>query len=146
MSIDINQKESRIGKFWLEYEKKIILAVGIILIAAISFEAGFLHGSKNKGETVTIQKSETATCPACPQNDTAASSSSAKQPNTSAKTETPTSTDTKNCPFVASKNSNKYHLATCQWALRIKPENKICFASAEEAQQKGYQGAKCCIK
>lgn len=42
------------------------------------------------------------------------------------------------CVFVGSKNSDKYHLPTCSWARRIKPANRVCFSSEEDARSKGY--------
>lgn len=46
--------------------------------------------------------------------------------------------------YVASKNSDKYHLATCPGAQRIKEENKIWFISKEEAQKAGLTPAANC--
>lgn len=46
--------------------------------------------------------------------------------------------------FVGSVNSNKYHYPTCQWALKIKPENEISFGSSEEARNAGYIPCKVC--
>lgn len=138
----------KIKDIWLKYEEKIILLVGVLMIAAIAFEAGFLCGEKNKKESVLIEKAIDEAGLICPQNEEKAdgsSNSSQKQEN-SAKTEEKTDAESKGCVFVASKNSNKYHLPTCQSAQKIKPENKVCFSSAEEAQERGYQGAKCCIK
>ena len=45
--------------------------------------------------------------------------------------------------FVASKNSKVYHLPSCQYAKRIKDENKIWFGSAKEAREKGYSPHSC---
>ena len=45
--------------------------------------------------------------------------------------------------FVASKNSNIYHLPDCQYAKRINNGNKIFFNSAEEARDKGYTPHSC---
>lgn len=144
---NIGEKQSRFHKtrnIWLKYEEKIILAIGIILVAGIAFEAGFLQGEKNKKEPVLINKVSGSTeCAANETNNTAAGNNPpAEQPST----QNISVPDTKNCPYVASKNSNKYHLASCQLAQKIKPENKVCFSSAEEAQKRGFQGAKCCIK
>jgi len=50
-----------------------------------------------------------------------------------------------NCQFVGSKNSNKYHLPSCRYAANIKPENKRCFVSGEEAEKSGYVGGSCCV-
>jgi hypothetical protein len=149
MSINNRLKNSSIGRFWLKHEQKIVLAIGIVLVAAISFEAGFLHGQKNKQEPVIVNKATAI--------ETASANSSQDQANTGNTKTTPvgnktasvdnTATDsTQKCAFVASKNSNKYHLATCQFSQKIKPENRVCFSSADEAIKRGYQGAKCCIK
>lgn len=48
--------------------------------------------------------------------------------------------------FVGSKNSNKYHLPSCRWVKRIKPENQVWFSSEEEAQSKGYKPCATCLK
>jgi DNA/RNA endonuclease YhcR with UshA esterase domain len=46
--------------------------------------------------------------------------------------------------FVASKSGSKYHLLTCPGAKQIKEENKIFFASQEEAEKAGYSKASNC--
>lgn len=46
--------------------------------------------------------------------------------------------------LAGSITSKKYHKPSCAYAMKIKPENKIYFASAEEAQRQGYQPCKAC--
>jgi hypothetical protein len=46
--------------------------------------------------------------------------------------------------YVASKNSTKYHLPWCSGAARIAEENKVWFASKEEAAAAGYAPAANC--
>jgi hypothetical protein len=144
----------KIKDIWLKYGEKVILLLGIILIALVSFEAGFLKGQKNQKEPVEIKQ---AVCPpSLGETNTPNSrdeeknannqNSGAALPNKQNETQNQPNTDNQKCAFVASKNSDKYHLPTCPSAQKIKPENKICFSSAEEAQARGYQGAKCCIK
>jgi len=135
--------KKRVLAWWKKYADKMILAIGIILIAAISFEAGFLRGQKSQRGPVVVNQSACAPCPKA-ENDNGAGNSA--QQNNQSKTDNQMNSDNQKCAFVASKNSNKYHLSTCQWAQKIKPENKVCFSSVEEAQKRGYQGAKCCIK
>lgn len=53
-------------------------------------------------------------------------------------------TDTQNCPYLGSKNSDKYHLATCSVAKRIKAVNVRCFATPEIAEASGYKPG--CLK
>jgi hypothetical protein len=48
------------------------------------------------------------------------------------------------CAFVGSKNSTLYHLPTCAPAKRIKETNRVCFASKEAAEVKGYKPG--CLK
>ncbi|MFH1354284.1 MAG: hypothetical protein ABIH36_03260 [bacterium] len=45
--------------------------------------------------------------------------------------------------FVGSVNSNLYHHKDCSSASRIKEENKIWFATTEEAEAAGYSPSKC---
>ena len=58
--------------------------------------------------------------------------------------ETAPSTQTESCPYLGSKNSDKYHLATCGVAKRIKPTNIRCFTSPETAEAAGYKPG--CLK
>lgn len=46
--------------------------------------------------------------------------------------------------FVASKNGSKYHYPWCSGAKRMKEENKIWFATKEEAEKAGYAPAANC--
>ena len=53
---------------------------------------------------------------------------------------------TKSAAFVASKGSDKYHVPTCRYVGKIKPENLVSFATKEEAEKAGYSPCKVCIK
>jgi len=56
----------------------------------------------------------------------------------------PDTSQTKQENFVASKSGAKYHpTENCQWADRIKPENRIFFSTEEEAQAAGYEPSSC---
>ncbi len=55
-----------------------------------------------------------------------------------------TSTNPKTGTLVGSKNGTKYHYPWCGGAQRIKEENKIWFATKEEALAKGYTPASNC--
>ena len=46
--------------------------------------------------------------------------------------------------FWASKESNKYHYPSCQWAQKIKPSNLIKFNSPAEALKAGYIPCRVC--
>ncbi len=46
--------------------------------------------------------------------------------------------------YMGSITSDKYHSFDCRYAQKIKPENRIYFADAEDARQKGYVPCKVC--
>lgn len=46
--------------------------------------------------------------------------------------------------LVGSTSSNKYHRPDCRFAVKIKPENRVYFANAKEAQRQGYQPCRTC--
>jgi len=47
--------------------------------------------------------------------------------------------------FVASKNSDKYHVATCAMAKKITADNLVKFKSEEEAAKAGYKPCQLCL-
>jgi hypothetical protein len=132
-------KSGNIKEFWLKYENKIVLIIGFILISAISFEAGFLKGENWKQKPLIIEKTaQSGTATETVQNTVKTQDLGLKIDNK------PANQPQKDCAFVGSKNSNKYHIPTCTWAKQIKPENIVCFSSAEDAIAKGYQPG--CLK
>lgn len=46
--------------------------------------------------------------------------------------------------YVGSKNSDKYHRPSCEWAKKISPANEVWFSSAADARAKGYVPCKVC--
>jgi len=128
--------QKNLVNFWLKYEVKIVLLTGFILIATVSFEGGYLKGSAVKNSPIVIEKATTE-AQIC---DSGANMAKPGQIDQN------TQNNKKECLFMASKNSKKFHTATCTWAKRIKPENVVCFSSKEEAIQKGFQPDAACIK
>jgi len=127
----------------INHEYKIILAAGFILVAILSFEAGMMKGQATKQNQIVVNSDNTETV--CGTS----SDQSQKTPNLTfeaAKTGDNQNTPPSKCAYVGSKNSNKYHLPTCQYAKRIKPENATCFKDENEAKSRGYLPDKGCIK
>jgi len=128
----------RIRQWLKENKERLLVLLGLFLVGGLCFEAGLLQG-KMRPETPLVlslpsvpeQVLETGKVPpsqagpALPQREPVVAESN----NSNSKTD---------CVFVGSKNSNKYHLPTCTVAKRIKPENRVCFASKEEAEKRGY--------
>lgn len=127
---------------WLEGNKeRLSVLLGLFLVGGLCFEAGLLQG-KMRPETPLVlslpNAPEEGGLPAV-KDGTAPSrveqTVSHMEPVVSQSNNNDGKTD---CVFVGSKNSNKYHLPTCAAAKRIKPENRVCFASKEEAEKRGY--------
>lgn len=139
-------KLQKVKIFWEKYEEKVVLGVGILLIAAISFEVGILQGHKLEQKTLVIEKApEIAWNDATSPNKVLGAETSASGAPAKTLVEGEGSTN-KECAFVGSKNSDKYHRPDCRWAKNIKPENLVCFKSEEEAKSRGYVGDKTCVK
>lgn len=124
----------KIREFWNKYERKIILFLGISLIAVFSFEIGVLEGNKMEQKPLVV---ESLSCENLPKiegkkGEVLGVAESSGEQNLS------NDSQSKECLFVGSKNSNKYHTPDSQWAKRIKPENLVCFKSKEEAESRGY--------
>jgi len=137
----MNQEFTKIKEFFLENETRIVLFVGFCLVSAISYEFGVLQGQKWQQKPLVIEKP----------SDTQAGQESAIQVNSGASAATKQAipktynlaTSTSSCAFVGSKSSNKFYLPTCSYAKRIKPENVVCFKSADEALGQGRTESKC---
>ena len=159
---------------WLKRnEADIVLVVGIILIALISFGGGWLMASnqllkdsnlvsaegedkvqieevefRKKSEPVEIasQNQENSQVVNSAGSEEKEEDSQGLKKNTSSsvsKNATSSNKDS-NCKYVGSKNSDVYHLPDCPGAQRIKEENKKCFDSKAEAEKAGYRAAKNC--
>jgi hypothetical protein len=113
--------------------------MGILLIAIVSFEVGFLEGRKNEQKPFVIEKAPAMEIPSNRGNSEAVLGVEASGNTKDALN----NANDKECVFVGSKNSNKFHKPDCQWAKRIKAENIVCFKSEEEAKSRGYVADKC---
>jgi hypothetical protein len=135
--------KEKVIEFWKKNETKIVLLIGLVLVALISFQGGYLKGKAQKDSPLVIEK--TAECQASAEIASPDQSKVAVNTNTQSNNNTEIG-ENKNCAFVGSKNSNKYHLPACRYAKTIKPENLVCFSSAEAAGKQGYQPDANCIK
>ncbi|NTW27535.1 MAG: hypothetical protein HGA36_04380 [Candidatus Moranbacteria bacterium] len=136
---------AKIKEFFLKYETKIMLIVGFCLISAISYEFGILQGQKWQQKPLVIEKpSDTRETVETPNQGNSEALGSIESATTS-KIAVPTQaiTNMTNCAYVGSKNSDKFYLPTCSYAKRVKPENLVCFKSAQEALGQGRGESKC---
>ena len=105
----------------------------ILLIASISFILGRLSALEefNKEEITFLQRSNLATL---------INSDLVENENTARESISELTTG----KYVASKNSDKYHAPWCSGAKRISEENKVWFATKEEAEASGRSPASNC--
>jgi len=118
----------KIIKFCKDNEKDLILAAAVILVALISFGLGRLSKIRELKTPIKI--------------DPPAGGFVSVATTTSATT-TATATAAEG-GVVASKNGTKYHYPWCPGAATIKEENKIYFATIEDARKAGYTPASNC--
>jgi len=45
--------------------------------------------------------------------------------------------------FITSAKAKRYHVLNCPFAQKIRPEKRITFRSAEEAERQGYKPCEC---
>lgn len=133
---------NKIKNFLVKYELRLVLIVGFILVAVISFQFGYLEGKRVENKPIVIEKTVEVVNNNQENSIGTVDIDSAQDKDKSAEA----SAKAVNCLYVGSKNSNKIHLPNCSFAKRIKPENLVCFKSLDEAIKQGKQADKSCIK
>ncbi len=131
------------GKVWVrDNHKNILLLAGISLVGALAFESGFLRGTLSQSEPIVISlpavsEPQAVVSGAQTEDRLSGAEQVVAQDTGGGQEKTP-------CTFVGSRNSDKYHLQSCAVVKRIKQENKVCFASEEDAKKRGYVAG--CLK
>lgn len=128
--------------FFEKYNREIIFSIGMVIVGVLSFEGGMVHGLALQSKPLVIEKvlsNGGVIEDVSSQNDSKANNVLSENQD-----KVSIADNAKKCMFVGSKNSDKYHIPTCSFAKRIKPENIVCFSSEEDAKSKGYQPG--CIK
>ena len=113
----VSERWQKVKALIKENENDIVIASGFLLIALIGFGLGRLSALKEGNPALKIEKI------AVPQLEPERQAAGL---------------------LVGSKNGTAYHLPACPGANRIKEENKIWFASREEAEKLGYKPASNC--
>ena len=111
----------QIKKFVNKREPEIILTMGIVLTALISFGIGRLSAPLIDNNPIIIETPLTASIQ---QSLNAANQEERK---------------TVEGIIMGSVNGGKYHWPDCSHAKRISPENQTWFSSEAEAQSAGYE-------
>lgn len=125
--------------------REISLVLGMIGVGICGFEFGFVQGIRHTSPPVVIERPTVSASVLAA--DTSALPPSLPLPSSDIKTPAPdvsAVSPSANCPFVGSRNSDKYHIVGCAVVKRIKPENRVCFTSEDDAKSKNYQPG--CLK
>lgn len=124
--------KERVQAWQKTHGNRVFLALAFVLVAVLSFEAGWLEKSlRDEPHPVVVTVTEAVSNPP--------SVAGSPQP-VPANTAQPDGTQpAASCAFVGSKKSDKYHHPASRCAKQIKPENRRCFASLEDAVAKGYR-------
>lgn len=128
----------KVKEFWCKYEYKIILIIGFLLVALISFEFGYMQAKTVNSSPIIIEES-----PVRPEISPEGQVDGIMELDRATTKKEPAEVNSQvaktplDCAFVGSKNSNKYYPPTCSYAKRIKPENLVCFKTAAEAVAQG---------
>lgn len=139
---------SEIKQFFKDNEADIILVVGVMLIASISFGGGWLLG--NKQNTFQTSQNEIKIEEISPEKLKAEAVNNSGQEESDIAGNSDSIADEKDenqsedKEIVASKNGDVYHYIWCSGAKRINEENKIYFSSKAEAEAAGYRPAQNC--
>ena len=117
------------GEWLKENQADLALIGGFILIALISFGAGYLSAPQIVRNPVMIDEPNASSTSANFFSEPAAIGNALQQNEKGL--------------FVASRGGTKYHWPWCSYAKNIKPENQIWFNSESEAKAAGYAPCAC---
>ena len=123
-----------LGKLLVGNEKKIVLSIALILIVLLSFTFGIMKGRGISQEPLVIS---------LPENPPIIINSEKfleKEVGELSKIKEIENT----CLYVGSQKGSKYYPPTCSYAKKVTPENLRCFASDEDAVEKGYTKSTSC--
>lgn len=132
----IERSKARIGRIPADV---LIIAV-LVLSSSAAFGLGVLAGKDMKSASADGGSLWIEQLPAAAR----AGGGPAAAVEASVKTETGPATPSGPKVYVASKNGTKFYLPSCGTANRIKEENKVWFATKEEALAAGYEPSSTC--
>ncbi len=138
-------KEARgLKKRWILIPAGVLLLLGLAvpwlpqkdaspLPAAVPVTERNMRDTEERGETVLL-----------PPSPEAAPSEPPTRGLPEASADTEESEQTAEYAYVGSVNSDKYHLPTCSRVSAIREENRVGWASPEEAEAEGREACKIC--
>jgi len=110
-----------------ENQADLALVLGFVLVALLSFGAGYLTAPGNVKNSLIIEEPNASSTGFYNQSAAAGSAASLQEKGL----------------LVASRGGKKYHWPWCSWGKKIKEENQIWFNSESEAKTAGYSPCAC---
>lgn len=132
--MNIQEIQEKFKGFWNNTEYLLT-----ILIVCVSLSSFWLGRVSVQEQAENVPKMQSATVVTGGSNTESNDTGKAENGVTEVKSGTPVEGG-----YVASKSGTKYHLPWCGSAKQIKEENKIWFATKEEAEKAGYTPASNC--
>ena len=123
--VQLKKAIAHIISWFLTYEKQILLLIGFIVVAALSFVFGTLKGAELTQSPIVVNKpvGEAIVIRELCADDIIT---------------------VKDCIYVGSIKGAKYYPPSCSYAKKISKENLRCFTSDEDAIDKGYTKSTSC--
>ena len=133
------------GRWWQKNRDSLVLFFGVLAVGILGFEAGFIHGMSKHQDPLRIELAPQEVATRAPINESAPVTETSGQRIGGGQTMNDAANPPEGaCAFVASRNSKLFHASTCAVVKRIKPENKLCFKDAGEAEARGLKQG--CLK
>lgn len=129
----------KVKTLFKENQKDLFLAVLVFLIGLGSFGLGRLSVLWPEKEPIIIDQGDEVDKSAFGLGETVVPNNFTKRSDSP-----PSPISSFRGNFVASRNGSSYHSPDCPGAKQIKEENKVWFASADEARRAGYKPAGNC--
>ncbi len=125
MQLKINKLRKSLVNWFSENERQILLIIGFVVVAVLSFVFGTLKGAGITQSPIIVEK---------PINAPVIIKEICEN---SVLTQ-------KDCIYVGSVKGAKYYPPDCSYAKKISKENLRCFKSDAEAIEKGYKRSTSC--
>jgi uncharacterized membrane protein YhiD involved in acid resistance len=138
------KKVSILENWWKRHGQTILMIIIVLLASIVSFKFGQIDAHNNTKIDVSIN--DTHNINPAQEEANMAIEALKRQGIDIRKEVTQRKNKEKDCLFVASRNSKKYHTKDCKYGKKIKAANLVCFKSIEEAKDKGYEPAGGCFK
>ena len=125
IQLKINKLRKFSATWFLENERQILLIIGFVIVAALSFVFGTLKGAGITQSPIIVEKP-------------------VGEPLVIKELCADSVMTREDCIYVGSVKGTKYYPPDCSYAKKISKENLRCFKTDEEAMKKGYKKSTSC--